>query len=361
MRQIALRAAVLGIALLVPLVLTTAGRGEDPHQHGAGAHADDDAAHGHDADTPSRDSAPHDHGEEADSHGNAPHDHDAEASSHSGDAHGHDDHGGHAFSVAVFERHGVTLATAGSGEVDVGVDLPGEVRPNGDRIAHLAPRFPGVVREVRAHVGDNVAAGDVLAVIEGDNLVTYQLRARFAGTVIDKHITPGEAVARDRPAFIVVDLSTVWVDITVYQSVLPRLRAQQLVVIAAGADGPRAEGAISYLSPVVDQTTRTATARVVLPNVDGLWRPGLFVTATIFEPVYAAVVVPRRALHTIDGKAVIFAVEGDEFVPRPVSVGATGRSLVEISDGLAAGERFADEGSFLVKADLSKGEIAHEH
>ena len=323
MRQIARGVGVLGLTLLVSLVLVNSARGEDPHQHGG------------------------DTGE-----------HEEDAHAHGGDAHGHD---AHVFSVAAFERHGVHVATAQSGEVDVGVDLPGEVRPNGDRIAHLAPRFPGVVREVRAQVGDAVAAGDVLAVIEGDNLVSYMLRTRFAGTVIDKHITPGEAVGRDRPAFIVVDLSTVWVDIAVYQSVLPRLRARQLVVIAAGAEGPHAEGAISYLSPVVDQTTRTATARVVLPNTDGLWRPGLFVTATIFEPVYAPVVVPRRALHTIDGKAVVFAVEDDTFVPREVSVGATGRSLVEIATGLEIGERFADEGSFLVKADLSKGEIAHHH
>ncbi len=354
MRRIARGASLVGMALLVSLMLTDSGHCEDGHRHGDAAQKHDGEAHGGDEDAHGHDGEAHERDGDA-------HEHDGDAHQDGGDAHGHDEHDDHAFSVAVFERHGVRLATARSGEVDVGVDLPGEVRPNGDRIAHLAPRFPGVVREVRAHVGDTVADGEVLAVIEGDNLVSYQLRARFGGTVIDKHITPGEAVSRERPAFIVVDLATVWVDIAVYQSVLPRLRVQQLVVIAAGSDGPHAEGAISYLSPVVDQTTRTATARVVLPNTDGLWRPGLFVTATIFEPVYAAVVVPRRALHTIEGKAVIFVVADDTFVPRQVSVGATGRSMVEISDGLEEGERFADEGSFLVKADLSKGEIAHHH
>jgi cobalt-zinc-cadmium efflux system membrane fusion protein len=112
---------------------------------------------------------------------------------------------------------------------------------------------------------------------------------------------------------------------------------------------------------VVDQTTRTATARVVLPNPNGVWRPGLFVTATILEPVDAAVVVPRRALHRLDGDTVVFAVEDERFVPRRVTVGATGRALVAIVDGLEAGERFADEGSFLVKADLAKSAAGHHH
>jgi cobalt-zinc-cadmium efflux system membrane fusion protein len=104
-----------------------------------------------------------------------------------------------------------------------------------------------------------------------------------------------------------------------------------------------------------------ASARVVLPNPDGVWRPGLFVTATVFNPVAADVVIPRRALQTLDGKTVVFVVADDHFVARPVTVGRVGRSRAEITAGLARGERFADERSFLVKAELAKGEAAHDH
>jgi membrane fusion protein, heavy metal efflux system len=286
---------------------------------------------------------------------------------HAGNEHGdhdvHDDHDDHdeTFSVAVFERYGVRVATAAPGVVDAGIELPAEVRPNADRLAHVAPRFPGIVREVRKNVGDSVQAGDVLALIESERLSTYEVRAGFAGTVIDKHITPGEAVTRDEPAYIVADLSTVWVDVSVHQKALPRVQVGQSVVVSTSDGALEVAGTVSYLAPIVDQATRTATARVVLPNPDGRWRPGLFVIATVAHPVEAAIVVPRRALHRLDGRAVVFVVDDDTFVARPVTVGAVGRSNAQITSGLSAGERFADEGSFLVKAELAKGSAVHSH
>ena len=106
------------------------------------------------------------------------------------------------------------------------------MRPNADRVAHIAPRFPGIVRDVRKRVGDEVQAGDVLAIVESESLSSYEVRAAFAGTVIARHIAPGEAARREEAAFIVADLSNVWVEINVYQQALPQV---------AGADAGRIE------------------------------------------------------------------------------------------------------------------------
>ena len=274
------------------------------------------------------------------------------------DTHGHEDE---TFTVDDFERFGVGVAAAAAGQVDVGVDLPGEVRPNADRIAHIAPRFPGLVREVRKYVGDRVRAGEVLAIIESENLSPFELRTAFDGTIIDKHVAPGETVTREQPAFIVADLSTVWIDVTVYQAALPQVRVAQPAVITASAGGLETTGAVAYITPVVDQATRTARARIVVANDDGAWRPGLFVTATILDPVPAPIVIARKATHTIGGKPVVFVVEGDRFAVRPVRIGRVGRTKVEVVSGLAPGERFAEERSFLVKAELGKSASAHEH
>jgi len=277
------------------------------------------------------------------------------------DAHGHEEAERKTFSVEDFERFGVRVASAAPGEVDIGVELPGEVRPNADRIAHIAPRFPGLVREVRKYVGDRVRAGEILAIIESENLSPFELKAAFEGTIIDKHIAPGEAVTREQPAFIVADLSTVWVNVTVYQAALPQVRVGQSGIITTSAGGLETTGTVAYITPVVDQATRTATARIVVSNEDGAWRPGLFVTATILSPMPAPIVIPRKAVHTFEGKPVVFVVAGDHFEPRPASVGRVGRTKVEITSGLAPGERFADERSFLVKAELGKGAAGHEH
>jgi len=284
-------------------------------------------------------------------------DHEHEA----GEAHSQAEDETRAFTVADFEANGVRLATAGPGEVDVAVDLPAEVRPNADRIAHIAPLFAGIVREVRKHIGDPVEAGEVLAVVQSENLSPFELRAAFDGTVLDKHVAPGELVTREQPAFIIADLRTVWVMVNVYQDVLPLVRAGLPVSIRTSAGTQETTGTISYLSPIVDQATRSATARVVLPNPTGAWRPGLFVTVTVHQPLAADVVVPRRAVLTFEGRPVVFVASGDHFTPRPVTLGKVGRTTLAVTSGLEPGERFADENSFLVKADLAKGEGGHEH
>lgn len=273
----------------------------------------------------------------------------------------HDEHGHAGFTVEDFARFGVTLATAGPADVDAGVELPGEIRPNADRLAHVAARFPGIARAVRARVGDAVRAGDVLAVVESESLATYEVRAAFDGTVIDRHVAPGEAVTRERPLFVVADLSTVWVDVSVYQPALAAVRVGQPVTFTSDGGALAATGSVSYVSPVVDQATRTARARVVLPNDDGRWRPGTFVTATVLEPTPVAVAVPRRALQRHEGREVVFVVDGERFVARPVVVGRTGRTVAEITSGVEAGERVADDRSFLVKAELGKGVGGHDH
>jgi len=270
-------------------------------------------------------------------------------------------HEASAFSVADFEKAGVRLATAGPGAVDIAFDLPGEIRPNGDRIAHLAARFPGVVRDVRAGVGDRVRANDVLATIESENLSTFTIRAPFAGTVIDRHIVSGETVDKSAAVFILADLSTVWLEVNIHQHALPHIAPGQSVMIREVTGTRTARAEISYVSPIIDQETRTAVARAVVANDDGAWRPGTFVVATVEEPAEAAVVVPRHALQTFEGTTTVFVVDGEHFEPRSVTIGAQGRTLVEINSGLAVGDRVAAEGSFLINAELAKGEAGHDH
>jgi len=260
------------------------------------------------------------------------------------------------------QRLGIALATAGPGTIDSFTELPGEVRPNGDRLAHIVPRYPGIVREVRKTVGDTVKAGEVLAVVESsESLATYQLTTAIDGVVIEKHLTQGEAIDRDKGAFLVADLANVWVDLAVFQKDLDKVTRGQTVRISAGKEVAPAEGLVSYLTPTVDPPTRTATARVVLPNVDGRWRPGMFVTGRVLAPVQASLVVPLSAVQTYEGNPVVFVERDAGFEPRPVVLGARGESQVAVLSGLEPGERFVATNSFLLKAELGKGEAEHEH
>ncbi len=257
---------------------------------------------------------------------------------------------------------GIEVGTAEPGRIDASVELLGEVVPDGDHLAHIVPRFAGIVREVRKVAGDSVRSGDVLALIESsESLVRYELKTLIDGVVIEKHLTRGEAVGPEKQAFVIADLSTVWVDLAVYQKDLSEISVGQAVRIHAVQQGPDAEGTISYVTPVVDQATRTATARVVLPNPERKWLPGMFVTGHTLDNRGAAVAIPPSALQTLDAQIVVFVETPEGFAPREVTLGRQGNTLVEVLAGLAPGERFVSKNSFLLKAELARGEAEHGH
>lgn len=282
---------------------------------------------------------------------------------------GHDDEGEHAeetirLSRGVLDEFGIEIATAGPGVLVRTVSLPAEVRPNQNGLAHIAPRFPGVATDVRREVGDTVKAGETLAIIEASqSLAPYSLKTLIDGVVIERHVTRGEPVSQERGAlFTVADLSTVWVDLSVYQRHLPELTLGQRVTVSAGHGLPEAVGALSYVAPVVNEETRTATARVVLDNPDGTWRPGMFVTARVeIGREEVPVAVPRGAIATVEGRPTVFVQDADAFEPRRVELGRQGEDMVEVRAGLAAGERFVARGGFTLKSELAREELSGGH
>ena len=184
----------------------------------------------------------------------------------------------------------------------------------------------------------------------------------FAGTVIEKHLTFGENVGAYADVFTIADLSTVWLNINIYQKDLVSIHKGQTVEIEIGHGIPSVEGKIAWVSPQVDEGTRTATARLELPNPDGSLRPGLFVTAkVVVDSSVSKLVVPKTALQTFEGKTVVFVLDEDGFEPKPVELGRENGTTVEILSGLVSGQTYVTEGSFTLKAQLSKGAFGDGH
>ena len=194
------------------------------------------------------------------------------------------------------------------------------------------------------------------------SLTRYEIVSPLAGTLIEKTVTAGELLKDDTEAFVVADLNTVWVTLQVPPTALSTVRKGQRVVISAGGMMPEAEGNISYVAPVLLEETRTAATRVELPNPDGRWRPGLFVTATIASgDNTASVLIPKAALQTIEGQPSVFVKTEEGFSPRPVALGRANETHVEVASGLSPGERYAATETFILKAELAKGEVSHQH
>ena len=190
----------------------------------------------------------------------------------------------------------------------------------------------------------------------------FEIRAPFAGTVIEKHLSLGEAVKEDASIFTVSDLSSVTAEFAVAPKDLATVRVGQKVIVSSSAFDSKAEGTISYVGALLGEQTRTARARVTLTNPSGAWRPGLFVTVAVLgENQDVAITVSAEALQTVDSKTVVFKAVAGGFTPVPVKVGRSDGRAVEVLDGLKAGDQVAAGNSFVLKAELGKGSAEHEH
>ncbi|MBW2171731.1 MAG: efflux RND transporter periplasmic adaptor subunit [Deltaproteobacteria bacterium] len=329
---------------------------------------------------------------------------------------------------------GIELAVAGPGDLHVQTALFGEVILNRDKVAHVVPLVPGVVREIRKSPGDSVKEGQVMAIIHSQELsdaraaflaararrelaettlkreeglwkkkitseqeylearqglaeatinmkaieqtlralglsdrevkelhtsnpplelTRYAIRAPIAGTVINREISIGEKVDDGKEVFIIADLGSVWVDLKVPQKSLPYVREGDKVTIFAQTGSPSAEGVVSYVSPIVGEQTRMSLARIVLPNPVGEWRPGLFVTAelTVHEET-VPLLVPKAAVQRLDGETVVFVETEGRFETRPVAIGRSNTTYLEVLSGLNRGETYVAEGAFSLKAKI---------
>lgn len=262
-------------------------------------------------------------------------------------------------------RYGVTFAEAAAGKLAVELKVPGEVKLNGDMVAHMIPRFPGIVRQVLKNLGDVVKKGEVLAVFENNaNLAPFEMKSQMDGVVIEKNIALGEVIGADDEAFVVADLSQVWVDLFIYPADLVRIKAGQKVRIIDHNSNKEAQGTLSYVAPTISDHTRTALARVILPNQELTWRPGTFITgAIVIDESDVPVLIDGNSLQDIAGIPTIFVKDKEEdgFVATPVRIGRRDDKHVEILEGVAVGARIATSGSFLLKAEMTKGSAEHEH
>ena len=261
------------------------------------------------------------------------------------------------------KNSGVVIEEAGAANLNVTLRLFGTIRPNEDHLAHVMPRYPGLVKEIRKRLGEAVEKNEVLAIIESnDSLKSYPVESELTGTIVEKHIVLGEFASSEQSLFTVANLSTVWVDLNVYRQDFPKLAVGQKVFIRGSGIAGKLEGKITYISPFGSESTQTMLARSEIANANEQLWPGMFVTGdVVLEEKEVDVAVKDAAIQTIEQSEVIFVEEGDSFEARPVKFDRRDGEWVEVISGLLPGERYVAANSFILKAEIGKGEAEHEH
>ena len=257
---------------------------------------------------------------------------------------------------------GIGIAQAGPVVLDEILPLHGTVVPNAERVLDVTARFPGIVRSARKRVGDAVRRGDTLATVESnESLQTYALTAPIDGVVTRRDANEG-APTGDETLFTVADLSTVWVEVSIFPRDLAKVRVGQTVRVHSADTGSTTQGRLVYVAPFGTTANQTLTARVQLPNDERKWPPGLFVNAdVVLSNAAVPLGVRSEALQRLDGHDVVFVRGARGFEARTIEIGRADGEHTEVRAGISAGETYATSNSFIIKAELGKGEAGHDH
>ena len=175
----------------------------------------------------------------------------------------------------------------------------------------------------------------------------------FSGVVIEKMVQQGQYVAMGEALFNIADLSSIWVEVEVYENEFSNIHIGQQVEIRSQSfpDKP-STGRIAFVYPFLDPKTRTVKARVELANSGMKLKPEMFVNAIIRVPLSPSLVVPVTALMNT-GKRQVVWVESSPgmFESRTVQVGQQSGEKVQILSGLQSGDKVAVSGGYLIDSE----------
>ena len=200
-----------------------------------------------------------------------------------------------------------------------------------------------------------------LGIAIGDGISgSVTVRAPLDGVVVEKPAVAGQAVDETKPLLTIADLSQVWVEAAVPADSLAQVVTGMPARVSVNAAPKQLDGMVSFVGPILGETTRMATARVTLPNPGLRLRPGMLATVDLLgQQASVPVTVASDAIQTIHERSVVFVRTAAGFQPQNVTAGRSDGKRTEIVSGLAAGTKYAARGSFLLKADLGKLDADH--
>lgn len=299
----------------------------------------------------------HEHGEEGhkDEHGHEEKGHEEHE--------GEEEHGdATTISAEAAKNLQIEVMQVGSGVVQETITLTGNITLNQNKTANIKARFPGIVRAVKKNVGDNVQAGEVLAMVESnESMLQYPVKSPISGVVLVRDTNVND-VAGENSMFTVTDLSEVWAEFFIFQKDLAKVQQGQKVNISSVDGELRTESTVTNLLPITEASSQTIVARVNVPNPEGKWRSGMGINANVvLSELQVPIVVRTEAIQRFEDNDVVFIKQGDQYSARIVEVGRSDPSFTEIKSGLELYEMYVAKNSFVVKADIGKASAEHSH
>jgi len=175
----------------------------------------------------------------------------------------------------------------------------------------------------------------------GDTVV----RAPFSGLVAERLVSVGDYVTKGTRVATVVKVDPLRVELTVPEQSISLVKVGQSVRLAVDAyAGEEFAATVRFVSPALRSDQRALTVEAIAENPDGRLKPGLFATALLRQAdETAALLVPRSAVETISGTSRVYVVKDGRAEERIVTTGEVIGELIELTSGVAKGERVASD------------------
>ncbi len=279
-----------------------------------------------------------------------------------------DEHGeeGHIeISAQMIKTVGITEQAASAGEIKQRLTLYGNSTTDPSAVSQVSARFPGLITKLSVNVGDKVKQGQIIAEVESNNsLSRYNILAPISGVISKRYANPGE-VANEQVLLTIKNYQQLWLELQVFSTQQAKVTIGQDVTISL--EQQQTESVIKQLLPTdtdkdKDKNTPYIIARVPLDNSQGTWTAGSLLSGSVVINSQAVpLVIDNRAIQIMEGKEVIFIKNEHGFEVREVNLALSDGQFSQVVTGLAQGEIYAVQNSYLLKAELEKSSAAHHH
>jgi Cu(I)/Ag(I) efflux system membrane fusion protein len=277
----------------------------------------------------------------------------------------------------------------------------GIIEPDQTRLARIHTRISGWVTKVLVNfVGQNVKKGDPLLEIYSPDLLATQeeylnaveggqkslaamarrrlelwgvpadeireleksrkaretltLPSPISGRVLDRNVLEGARVEPEMELYRIADLSVVWLQAKIYEYELPHIEIGQAVeIILASQPDKEIKGKVSFVEPVLQETTRTVKVRVTIDNPKDEFKPGMYADLVIAHDMGEGLLVPESAVLRTGVRNLVFRVlPGNRFEPVEVTLGAYQfNERFQVLSGLSENDEIVTSAGFLIDAE----------
>jgi Cu(I)/Ag(I) efflux system membrane fusion protein len=193
--------------------------------------------------------------------------------------------------------------------------------------------------------------------MSGEIQENFPVYATVSGTVSEKLVAEGAAIKKGQPLFKIANLESVWASFDVYENQINRFKkGQEITITTNAAPNNLYKSKVAFIDPVLNTDTRTVTLRAVLPNKEGMFKPGMFVEGQIKvknSGISEVITIPSSAILWTGKRSIVYlkpTLNVPVFEMLEITLGTKNGATYEVLSGLKNGDEIVTNGTFTVDA-----------